>query len=156
MAGFNVNNFKSTVSKSGILQTNKFIVGFLSPEIMQNSSIGNKPTSQTEQLIQVRAESVKVPGIAIVSTDVNRYGVGPTQKMPYNATFTSNSITFISDKEGEIYKYFYTWLNKIFDFSGSTGSGGNRNASYKTEYKDKYTTDLHVVIYDNYGKLIKK
>ena len=91
-------------------------------------------TQSTESLLQIRAESAKLPGVLIQTSDVNRVGIGPTQKMPFNAQFTDTSITFVSDSKGEIYNYFYTWLNSIFDFSGIY----NRNAlpSYKTEYKD--------------------
>jgi hypothetical protein len=153
MAGFNINNFQSNISQYGVLQTNKFIVAFTSPTCMQGTS-GNTPAIDTERLVQVRAESVKIPGITLVQSDVNRYGPGPLQKMPFNAQFTPNGITFISDRNGEIYKYFYKWMTSIFDFSG-TASQTNVGASYATEYKDNYTTDLHVYIYDNSGNQVK-
>lgn len=154
MAGFNINSFKSNISDYGYLQTNKFIVAFASPTVMQNSTIDGIPASQTEGLLQVRAESVRIPGITLIQNDVNRYGVGPTQKMPTNVNFTPNSITFISDRNGEIYKYFYTWLNSVFDFSGDV-SETNSSASYSVAYKDDYATDLHVYVYDNGGNMIK-
>jgi hypothetical protein len=157
MAGFNLNNFRSDISKNGVLQTNKFIVAFNSPRCMQNSYFGtNQGTNDvltTERLMQVRAESVKVPGVALLQSDINRYGVGPSQKMPFNARFTENSITFISDRNSQIYMYFYTWMNKIFDFSGSAYES-NVGASYATEYKDNYVTDLHVYVYDNAGNQV--
>lgn len=151
MAGFNINGFKSNISESGVLHSNKFVVAFVSPKVMQNNTVDNQPVIHTERLIQARAEAVKIPGIALIMTDVARYGVGPQQKMPHNATFTPNSISFISDKNGELYKYFYTWLNKIFDFSGE----GNIGASYTNSYKDDYTTDLHVYVYDQSGNQVK-
>jgi hypothetical protein len=154
MAGFNINNFQSNISQYGVLQTNKFIVAFTSPLCMQGTSGDNTPAINTERLVQVRAESVKIPGITLVQTDVNRYGPGPMQKMPFNAQFTANGITFISDRNGEIYKYFYKWLTSIFDFSG-TAAQTNIGASYSTEYKDNYTTDLHIYVYDNSGNLVK-
>jgi len=154
MAGFNINSFQSDISKNGYLQTNKFIVAFNSPPIMQGITIDDNPTSTTEQLVQVRAESVKVPGIALLQTDVNRYGIGPSQKMPFSARFTENAITFISDRNGELYKYFYTWMNNIFDFGGTSGTS-NIGATYSTAYKDNYVTDLHVYVYDNAGNQIK-
>jgi hypothetical protein len=158
MAGFNLNNFKSDISKNGVLQTNKFIVAFNSPPCMQNvyfgTNQGTNYASSTERLMQVRAESVKVPGVALLQSDINRYGVGPSQKMPFNARFTENAITFISDRNSQIYTYFYTWMNKIFDFSGSAYES-NIGASYATEYKDNYVTDLHVYVYDNAGNQIQ-
>lgn len=157
MAGFNLNNFRSDISKNGVLQTNKFLVAFNSPSCMQNvyfgTNQGTNYASTTERLIQVRAESVKVPGVALLQSDINRYGIGPSQKMPFSARFTENSITFISDRNSQIYTYFYTWMNKIFDFSGSSYES-NIGASYATEYKDNYVTDLHVYVYDNSGNQV--
>jgi hypothetical protein len=155
MAGFNISGFKANISDYGYLQTNKFIVAFNSPTIMQNTTIDGVPVSQTEGLMQVRAESVKVPGITLIQNDVNRYGVGPLQKMPTNVNFTPNSITFISDRNGEIYKYFYTWLSNIYDFSGIVAPDTNSSASYSVAYKDDYVTDLHVYVYDNGGNMVK-
>lgn len=158
MAGFNVNNFRADISKNGVLQTNKFIVAFNSPPCMQGVYVGTKQgtnySSSTEQLIQARAESVKVPGVALLQSDINRYGVGPSQKMPFSARFTENAITFVSDRNSEIYMYFYTWMNKIHDFSGSAYES-NIGASYTTEYKDNYVTDLHVYVYDNSGNQVQ-
>ena len=151
MAGFNINSFKSNISESGVLHSNKFIVAFASPKIMQNNTVDNQPVIHTERLIQARADAVKIPGIALLMTDVARYGIGPQQKMPHNATFTPNSISFISDKNGELYKYFYTWLNRIFDFAGE----GNVAPSYTNSYKDNYTTDLHIYVYDQSGNQVK-
>jgi hypothetical protein len=162
MAGFNIASFSSEIGKSGYLQTNKFYIQFPSPSILQNYSIDGKPVADIERMIQIRAESVKVPGIALLMGDVNRYGIGPVQKMPYNASFTTNSISFIADRNGAIYKYFYTWINSIFEFAGASGApiNGiptvNRGASYQTEYKDNYTTDITVSVFNNTGEMIKQ
>lgn len=162
MAGFNIASFSSEIGKTGYLQTNKYLVGFNSPPILQNFVIDGKPVNEIEKMIQIRADSVKIPGIALLMADANRYGIGPVQKMPYNASFTTNSISFIADRKAAIYKYFYTWINGIFEFAGATGSIVNgkstlsRGASYQTEYKDNYTTDLHIYVFDNTGRQIKE
>lgn len=154
---YNIRDIVNSVGTKGVLSVNKYLVFFTSPKNMRGltiSGIGGSSTTQTtEALLQIRAESAKLPGVLIQTTDINRVGIGPTQKMPFNAQFTDTSITFISDGKGEIYNYFYTWLNSIFDFSGIY----NRNAfpSYKTEYKDNYTTDLQINVYDNYGNKIQ-
>jgi hypothetical protein len=159
MAGFNINEFKGNIEKYGVVQTNKFLVLFNSPAILQGTSIADVTkvmrTSETERMMTFRAESVKIPGVALQSTDINRYGYGPMQKMPFNAAFTPNSVTFISDKDGEIYKYFYAWIANIFNFSGTSSGSTNIGASYRVEHKDYYTTDLHVYVYDNFGNLVK-
>lgn len=147
---YSVKDIIGSVSKNGILSANKFLVRF---RTLQNASSLFALNSQN--LLEFRAESVRLPDVSFMVSDVNRYGVGPTQKMPYNAMFTDTSITFIADKKSEIYNYFYQWTNKIFDYSGDGSGSSNvsKIASYTTEYKNNYTSDLIVDVYDNNGKI---
>ena len=46
----------------------------------------------------MRAAAVTSPSISLVTSDVYRYGYGISQKIPYNATFNTKSISFICDK----------------------------------------------------------
>jgi hypothetical protein len=108
-----------------------------------------------ERLIQIRAEQCRLPGVTYMASDVNRYGIGPMQKMPYNVQFTDTSITFIADKNGDLYRYFYFWFNNIFNYSGTNPDKYNPTATYETEYKDNYCTEIEIRIYDNYGKAIQ-
>ena len=159
MATFNIENFRSELSKSGTLQSNKFEVFFGSPKVMQRLNINGVSSSDTERLINLRAESAKIPGVGLLMSDVNRYGVGVMQKMPYSAAFTSTAITFIADGQNDIHKYFYTWMSLIFDSTGiSTAASSNFNSIplYKTEYKDNYVTDLHVRIYNVFGDQVQE
>ena len=158
---YNISNFIQSIGKSGVLHTNKFEVNFISPKVMQGTTITGPNSAATnsdiEDMVRFRAETAKVPGVLLESADVNRYGVGSRQKMPFNATFTDTNITFISDRDGDIYRYFYTWVNSTFDFSGSIGSGDipgtNRFAQYAASYKDDYTTDLIINVYDTSGNI---
>jgi hypothetical protein len=161
MASFNIKNFKAEINKSGVLHTNKFEVSFKSPLVLQNISIDGINTTDTEKLINLRAENVKIPGIGLLMTDVNRYGVGSMQKMPYSAAFTSNAITFLTDRPNSIHKYFYSWVSLIFDAApnptlSSTDKINTPTASYVTEYKDNYTTDITIKVYDNFGNKIQE
>jgi hypothetical protein len=150
---FSVSDILGSITESGVLHSNKFILQMNSPPVLRNVSINGTTAQDTEYLMVIRAEQAKLPGVLIETTDVNRYGVGPNQKMPFNAQFTDTSLTFVSDKNGELYRYFYTWLNAIFDFGGINNT--NTLATYKTDYKDNYTTDLHIYVYNNFGDIVQ-
>lgn len=161
---YSISDIRNTIGQNGLLSTNKFLVYFASPSIMENISINSLDSKHSaaagssESLIQLRAESAKIPGISLMTGDVNRYGLGPMQKMAFNTAFTETSLTFVADKKAEIYNYFYTWLNGIFDFAGvSNGSNevANRDPSYQAQYKKYYVTDLNVYVFDNYGNRVQ-
>lgn len=154
---FNISEFSASIAEYGILQNNKFLVYFASPGSLQDSVYGTQGDSgfslNTERIIQMRAEQARLPGIVTLTKDINRYGVGVVQKMPFNAQFTDTSITFIADANAEIYKYFYAWITSIIDFNGSNTQRGV--ATYKVGYKDDYATDIQIIVFDNYGNMVK-
>jgi hypothetical protein len=156
---YNISDFLQSIDVAGVLHTNKFELNFVSPNIMLGVSVSSPNSTVTsndiESIVRFRAESVRVPGVLLETADVNRYGVGVRQKMPYNAMFTDTSVSFISDKDGDIYRYFYTWINSIFDFGGISRNGGGRPPQYATEYKDDYTTDLRILIYNTTGDVVQ-
>ena len=78
--------------------------------------------------------------------DVNRYGIGVMEKMPYNAQFTDTSITFIADKQSSLYQVFYLWMNSIYGFT-YTGNSSTL-PTFNTEYKDNYTVDITLNLYN--------
>jgi len=110
-------------------------------------------TLSAERMIYLRSEQVKIPGVAINASDNKRYGVGVNQKMPHTVQFTDISMTFLADQEGTIYRYFYSWINQVIDFNGSQNYAGR--PSYRVGYKDDYTTDIYIFVYDNVGNISK-
>jgi hypothetical protein len=56
-----------------------------------------------------------------------------------------------------IWNFWHLWLNSVFSFAppynAATGSVNNGFASYTTEYKTNYATDMTLNIYDQGGGL---
>lgn len=162
---FNIAEFSATVSEFGVLQPNKFFVYFSTPSALYGSVIspaGNiLSATATNYLAQMRAEQARLPGINLLTVDNQRYGIGTVQKMPYAVQFTDTSFTFIMDRNAVLYQYFYSWFTEIVDFNGAgqVVNGGERYvssaASYLMGYKDGYSTDVNIVIYDNTGIPVK-
>lgn len=153
---FDIKEFKSYIGNTGTLPTNRYYVGIPVPRVLFNSqlvvnNVQRRMTQFTEDL-QFRAEAVRAPGVTINMTNVNRYGVGPIQKFPYNAQFTDTSMTFLADKESLVWIFFYNWMNNVFSFSQDESPDGNY-ARFRSNYMMDYVVDIKIYVYDYDGKL---
>jgi len=162
---FNILDFQSYIADTGVLQTNKYDVqitfdgdfGQLSIQGADGSTIGtNESTSDT----QYRCINASLPGLTMRTADINRFGVGVSEKMPYSANYTDISLTFLVDRYGLQYNFWYTWFNYIFGISGEESSSniygtinnsGNKRSFYTAEYKDNYSATITITVYDNEG-----
>lgn len=152
---FDVNTFKSDISKRGLIQNNKYevIIGGLRVPNLNNVEILKE--------LKTRCISASLPGVAIKTGDINRYGVGVTEKMPFTGAYTDISLSFLCDRDGELYNFWYTWINTIFSVNGvasgtSAGLGGRLStpsgrAPYTAEYKDNYSAEVDINLYTNEG-----
>jgi len=154
----NIANFSENLNKNGVLSENRFDVSFLSPAAVR-SAIPEWLT--IDQMITLRAQQVSAPGVAVTSQSVVPYGIGITRKQPTNVEFTSNSITFLDDRNNTIYKYFYIWMNSLYDFTGAVDSGlVTSRPSYRVGYKKDNNgnninlTNIRIHIYDYEGNTV--
>ena len=143
--GFNIDSFKTEITGRGTLQTNKFEVFIPLPRVMGGSTA-------TARMLALRAENVKFPGVNLDLTQVNRYGYGPRIRSPFNVNFNDNSITFIEDEVNTVSKFFYIWMNSIFDYSG-VNTGSNVSPTYLVKYRIEYVTDIKIYVYNTAGFL---
>jgi hypothetical protein len=157
MTTFNIDTFINDLNKRGTLQTNKYEVKITRPRIFAGSE------AIFEQL-KYRAESVRIPGITLESTDSRRYGHDIRQKTPTGASFNDVGITFVEQDMNRVSKLFYFWMNKIYGIRGRDVNVGVTTANAPTtiagsrpstnvDYKDYYTTRIEIDVYNNSGKL---
>jgi len=167
---FNIDTFRNQIANKGYLTNNKFEVIVTPPPMilggffsnLANFNFGNLLTSVgdvvsaasvTSQL-KYRIDQIRVPGVSLMSADVQRYGAGTTQKMPFQSQMNEITISMTCDGFGDIWQFWYNWLRGINEFTGTTSSligVGTSLPSYTTEYKDNYSTTMEIVIYDPYG-----
>jgi hypothetical protein len=168
MYGFDIERFKAYIEEDGILQTNKFDVTiFLQGPLANyriNDQAGNSDSNrQTSRDLTYRCIAASLPGMVIRTSDVNRYGLGIFEKMPFSANYTDIDLTFICDRYGLAYSFWYTWFNYIFGMNGATsqsnifGQTNNdsisklRGSYYTAEYKDNYAATVNITVYDTEG-----
>lgn len=161
---FNINRFKENLNSYGYVKNNKFEVFVQSPKFLQNKYIrsnGNETNiKDLNELLRFRIDQTKAPGVSLLSIDTNRYGIGPTQKMPYNAQFFDTFFNVLLDKNTYLWDFWYVWTNTIFNFNGEEPGGNNTSSSdripsYTLEYKDEYTSTMMIVMYDDQGNAVK-
>ena len=164
---FNILNFKSEISEYGYLQNNKFQLIVTPPKILLGKSLiipseiendEDISISDVGQRLLFRGHSIVTPSVTLVLSDLNRFGMGITQKYPSNAILNTMTASFICDGRGILWDYFYQWIQSIFQFSGADSGYGsiiNSSGNYTLGYKDDYSTVITVVIYDNYGNEVK-
>lgn len=161
---FNINRLKENAAGYGYLKRNKFEVFVQSPRLFQNSTLNvdGRETSvnNLNRLHRFRIEQVNAPGVSLISSDINRYGIGPTQKMPYNAQFSDTTFSILVDRNTDLWDFWYNWTNAVFNFNGQEPSGNNlitgkRIPTYTSRYKDDYSTIMMIVIYNDLGETVK-
>ena len=166
---FNISDFKSTVEASGFVQSNKYDVQIAIPASLAGQSFigngGGSSFSSTSQDLMFRSVSASLPGVTMRTTDINRYGIGVYEKMPYSANYTDTSLTFICDRYSNVYNFWYLWFNYVFGTNGnvtnsnvygsySTSGVGNAGRSFYTaEYKDNYSSTVTIRVYDTEGNV---
>ena len=142
---FNIDTFKSSIENDGYLKNSHFQVGFVPPILLGiNSNVSN--------MIRFRTDSFTAPGINILAADINRYGVGPSQKQPYNVAFNEASIGVLVDQNGDLYNMWNEWIRRIFEHSGQAST---QIPSYSVEYKDNYSTTIQIIMFDQTGEPVK-
>jgi hypothetical protein len=163
---FNILQFQSYIAETGVLQTNKYDVQItfdnpygiagLSINSAQGSKVG---TLESTQDIEYRCINVSIPGLTMRTSDINRFGLGVSEKMPYSANYTDVSLTFLMDRYGDAYNFWYTWFNYIFGINGEEDgqnvfgriNNQNKRSFYTAEYKDNYSATITINIYDADG-----
>lgn len=152
---FNIQEFRQNIADHGYIDNNNFEVIVTTPDVLNNAAFNNRAspinTNQFSKKMAMRIDQVRMPGINLQTTQVSRYGIGPIQNMPINAQFQEVNFSILIDEFGEFWQYWYTWVNSIFGFNGTTRT----LPTYQTEYKNKYSTVVSLLMYNHLGAVVQ-
>jgi hypothetical protein len=161
---FNIQNFKENLNNYGYIKNNKFEVFVQPPRFMANRTlrVNNREVAikDLNELLRFRIEQVRIPGANLLSTDIVRYGVGISEKTPYNAQLYDNTFSILLDRNTDLFDFWYNWINGIFNFNGLEPNGNNifageRIPTYTVEYKDEYATTMMIVLYNDAKEIVR-
>lgn len=147
---FNIDRFKANIEQDGYLRNNNYAVYVSPPPILRDFSI------EVTDSMYFRIDDFTLPGVTLNLDELPRYGIGPNQRQPVSATFSPFSMQIICDKYGEIWYFWHEWLRRIFEFSGTSQQNTNTIPSYGVEYKDQYSSNMSVMIFDPFGAPVKR
>lgn len=159
---FNVNEIAAEISRKGIMRNNKFVVEFPIPLSLRNTT-GFAQLNDTNRVLSLYCEGANLPGVALLTEDIRRYGYGPNEKKPYAPIFTDVNLTFRGDASGDVWTFMHAWMKCAINYEYRTGmntpSGPVSNqfpseVGYKldTTNQEAYATDVTVRVYDDTGK----
>lgn len=144
-----ISGFRSTINNlNGLQRPNHFYVTIPNPAVLRGD-IG--PIT-----LPFLTEAATIPGVMLATSDVRRYGYGPTEKKPYAPTFIDQQMTFYGDGSGLVHKFFYSWMNSIVKYDefprGRPGRNGAR--PFEVEYKRQYAVDITITAIDEVDRKI--
>lgn len=158
---FNISTFKSHINKSGYLLNNKYEFYINPPPVLAGRSVRTPTNESTStnivEMIKFRADDMSAPGIALMTADIQRYGIGPTQKYPISAQINEINVSLLCDRMGALWTFWHEWVNIVYEHGGFKGAPGNMPSipKYTADYKDNYSTTAQILVYDQPGKLVK-
>jgi hypothetical protein len=145
-----LNNFISELKQNSVARTNLFDVVITPPKMMAGSKTASK--------ISLFAEGAQLPGINIQTDDgIKRFGYGPQDNIPHSSQTNDITLNFIGDGKGEIYKFFYKWMQGIVrsDYEvPSNKTSPNGLSPYEVAFKEEYETTIAIKTYDEQGETV--
>ena len=148
-AGGKINNFMTEIRSSGVARTNLFEVVLTAPRVLSGNPVAEK--------ISLYAEGAVLPGMNLQTQEVNRFGYGPQEKVPYTLQTNDITLNFIGDGRGEIYKFFYRWMQNIV--RADNGVTSNKVSSlglepYEVEFKSEYRSTMTITTFNEQGDAV--
>lgn len=120
--------FKETVKARGLARSNRFIIEFGLPQLIQKDTLNL-------QTVHLLCESVSLPSINIASQPNRSYG--EQREIPYDRNFEPMTVNFYVDSEMVVKEFFDYWVNVVIN-----------PVSRSINYYSQYTTDMSVYVLD--------
>ena len=126
MSNFNIDTFRTEISRSGIAKSNKFEVQILPPASLQNFS-------DESRLVSLYCEITNLPGMSVTTKGLKLYG--PAYQRPVSSEFNGEAIsmTFYLDEKMKVKAFFDAWMFKIV----------NPN-SFNVNYSEEYVSQIKI------------
>lgn len=158
MAGFNIDEFNSRISESGgLTRNNKFRLVITPPAIMSAIPAEKKTEALTTVINGARyleffCYAASIPGVALNTHEVRRYGYGPIEKKPFNIGFRDITLSLYFDNQRRNYDFLQLWMSTIFNHDPRSGIDN----IFIVDYKENYASTIELFVYDDSGVLIAK
>jgi hypothetical protein len=163
--GFNIERFRAlTEGNRGFQKPSKFLARIPIP----SSLLGETQFLETGRDLSFWCDAASLPGAALQTRDVARYGYGMIEKRPVRNIVQDLNFTFYADggtdpqtpNTGTNWNFFTTWVRSISNFNMSQGlmmpdtsataggsTGANPLQAYEIAYKASYVSNIEVHVF---------
>jgi len=139
---FSINEFLSAInSVDGLSKASKFMVTITRST---NANIGRADRGPAivggAQNLTFLCDSAYLPGLGYQTDEIRMSGYGNVEKRPYASIFQDVPLTFYSDANGSVFKYFHAWMQSVFAFNDAANPNGTvkglplNSFQYPSEY----------------------
>jgi len=121
-----LNAFKSSLGIDGVITTNRYDITINRSRALVigadlATTLNNFDDSfDLVRTLQMRCETLNIPGIQIGTTEFKLHGGMPSLKIPNTRIYDEVQVTFLATKDLKDKYFFEEWLNDISDFTNNT------------------------------------
>lgn len=164
---FNINNIYANLNRlGGLLHPCNFLVLITPPRwlrdihnnprgtpTIQNDRQFNSKNTETLETIPYFCFAASLPGISYNSTQIRRSGYGAMEKRPVEPTFPDVNLSYFSDAEANIVKFFTAWMQNInnFEIRGGMNKSVNGMRTFESQFPEMYETTIKIYHYNTIG-----
>lgn len=154
VVNFDISAFRATVDAfGGIARPSLFRAEIVIPSYLRNFDMST-------EALTFWCMATTIPGVRIASRQVQRYGIGPLEKMPVGFEFDDIQLVFLGDMNCNILNFFKDWTRSVIEYSSegvpssipnSPNFGMPTAKPYYLNYKTNYQTQVGVATFDSTG-----
>ena len=121
---FSINEMLSAVnSVGGLSKASKFMVT-ITRSAGSSRDDRAPPVAGGAQNLTFLCDSAYLPGLGYQTDEIRMSGYGNVEKRPYATIFQDIPLTFYSDADGSVFKYFHAWMQSVFAFNDAANPNG--------------------------------
>jgi hypothetical protein len=126
MAIFNLNNFVTQITKTGVAKTNRFEIQITPPKSLQQFTADGR-------LVNLYCDISNLPGMSIITKGLRLFG--SAYQRPVSSEFNGEAInmTFYLDRDMRIKSFFDAWMFQTVDPN-----------SFNVSYAENYTSTIKI------------
>lgn len=145
----NIKKFAAALHKYDLERPNLFAVDITVPDYLKTFQNTADIISSTDggRLISLYCKNANLPGLNIATADAQRYGIGPSIKMPIRGSLNDINLSFLNDSNSFVYTFFYNWISSIYPQTNNLNSTPGSDQSYLHPFKKDYQTTVLITSY---------
>lgn len=126
-------------SVGGLSKASKFMVT-ITRSAASSRDDRAPPIAGGAQILTFLCDSAYLPGLGYQTDEIRMSGYGNVEKRPYATIFQDVPLTFYSDADGSVFKYFHAWMQSVFAFNDAANPNGTvkglplNSFQYPSEY----------------------